>query len=65
MVIAGIDRSETESRKGMIIKLVIVLVAVYSIVKITDFMEYMDATRKAKKLNKRAVENNSIGDYSA
>lgn len=49
----------------MIVKLIILLVLVYSTVKITDFMEYIDATRKAKRLNKRAVENNSIRDYSA
>lgn len=46
----------------MIIKLIFVLVAVYSIVKITDLMEYLDTTRKARKMNKIAVSNNTAPD---
>lgn len=49
----------------MIIKLIILLALVYSVVKVTDVMEYIDATRKAKKLNKIAVSNNTApDDYS-
>lgn len=46
----------------MIIKLVGLFIMLYITIKTADFLEYIDASRKARQLNKRAISNNSVDD---